>query len=104
MRLAQYLAANNITKGAFAKRLGVARQVLARYLDEKSPRTPHPDIRQRIYTATGGAVTLLDLIHEGRDYVPEPKTKAPRKGVMPEPQGEPPAVPVPADLSGSSPT
>ena len=60
MTLDRFLASQEITRAAFAARIGVSRVTLQRYL--AGDRFPRPDVLRRIATVTEGAVTANDFI------------------------------------------
>lgn len=60
MKLGDYLEKNSIKKKDFAKRVGITRVSLHRIIHGKQ--TPRPGLLSRIIGATGGEVTLAELI------------------------------------------
>lgn len=61
MELRDWLTQNEISDDAMADRLGISRQSLWRYRSGK--RLPDKDMLNRIFEATGGAVTANDFVH-----------------------------------------
>ncbi len=62
MKLTEWLKKEKVTKGEFAKRIGIARNTL--YLYERGIRQPPLDIALRIERATNGEVRVEDLIRQ----------------------------------------
>ena len=62
MTLHRFLASREITRSAFAARIGVSRVTLQRYL--AGDRFPRPDVLRRIASVTGGEVTANDFVAE----------------------------------------
>jgi len=65
MRLDEYLNDHNISPAAFAETIGVRRMQVWRYLNAGV--VPRPQVIQRIFEASEGAVTANDLLglHSG---------------------------------------
>jgi transcriptional regulator with XRE-family HTH domain len=59
MRLSQYLEDHDLTYGAFAARIGVSQQAVARYATGE--RIPRREVMQRIACVTKGAVRPNDF-------------------------------------------
>jgi DNA-binding transcriptional regulator YdaS (Cro superfamily) len=59
MNLAEYLKANGISQVSFSKTIGVHEVTMSRILKRGSARA---DVCMRIEKATGGEVTLSDLV------------------------------------------
>lgn len=70
MKLADYLAQQEISDSAFADRIGVSRQALWRY--KSGDRRPEWDVLERIAHETSGQVTPNDFLP-----VPAPAQPAP---------------------------
>lgn len=63
MRLSDYLKIHNIRPASFAKRLGVPRQTVHRYLRQTGDRRrPHWMIMNAIIRETNGAVSANDFL------------------------------------------
>lgn len=60
MKLATYLAAQEVKDAVFAERIGVTRMTLWRY--KSGDRRPEWDVLERIVQATGGQVTPNDFL------------------------------------------
>ncbi|MCJ2104725.1 transcriptional regulator [Methylobacterium sp. E-041] len=67
MRLADYLAAQEIKDAVFAERIGVSRQTLWRY--KSGDRRPEWDVLERIAQETHGEVTPNDFLQATADAV-----------------------------------
>ncbi len=59
-KLDAYLKANSITRAFFAAQIGVAKSTMTEMLQRKFP--PPLSVSIRIEDATGGAVTVRDLV------------------------------------------
>lgn len=59
MKLADYLASNEITRPQFAELIGTSTEAVRRYCEET--RIPERDIMLRIVEQTGGEVTANDF-------------------------------------------
>jgi transcriptional regulator with XRE-family HTH domain len=62
MTLARFLSSREITRAAFARRIGVSRVTLQRYL--AGDRFPRPDVLRRIASVTLGEVTANDFVSQ----------------------------------------
>jgi len=60
MKLSEWIKANKVNKGDFAKALGIARNTL--HLYEKGLRQPPLDVALRIEQLTNGEVRVEDLV------------------------------------------
>lgn len=60
MKLSDYLITQQITPAEFARRIGVGRMSVHRYI--RGERFPRPDVLQRIHQATKGRVTPNDFL------------------------------------------
>lgn len=59
MKLADYMTAHGLGPSEMAKRLGVNHATVIRYRD--GLRRPNPDVMQRLFEVTAGAVTPDDF-------------------------------------------
>lgn len=62
MKLADYLARNDISRHEFAKQIGVTSEAVRQWLISSTDRMPQRPILARIVEATDGQVTALDFI------------------------------------------
>lgn len=64
MKLKKYLADRKESHNQFAKRSGVPSSVVGRICDDDDPADPRASTVQKIIHATGGLVSLDDLVPE----------------------------------------
>gem|GEM_PF-1719456 len=67
MRLAEYLIAQNLSPAAFARRIGVGRMTIHRYISGE--RQPNARITGLIHKATQGQVTAQDFWHTRMEWL-----------------------------------
>lgn len=63
MKLADYLASNNIKRTEFAEKIGVSPQTITGWCDHAF--WPGRDNATKIFEETGGAVTPTDFLDQG---------------------------------------
>ena len=73
MKLRTYLERNSMTRRAFAKRVGCSPQAVGYYVT--GDRRPSLPVALKIVKATGGKVTLKDLL-DGKSEQTEEKDRA----------------------------